>query len=406
MRLTASPAADTDAHSMVMTINTMTSADTRRERGSNMSGSTHRDSRATNRENRDRDRDNRDRESEVEAPLDGLPKKPTELERATYKVIEYLSASNWNLVYHTFSIKLKTLRTTAADDSDATSLSFISHLHLNSKKLSLLLQEIGGSFLPLRKAPQNTLASLLPETIQRWIDARPGEFVDLHVANRRLEGGAEILFDLATGLVDGTKRRGILWPLQTSLVLLLPDVFWVLEMRGEQRGGSFAKKVAFLSNLRQSLRLPRSSDIAASCLITICRAGALFPAESESALLSFALDVQNDITDEIFKRQGWGGAAMSVLNGTNGKDGGKDEAGGREKDGDAVDRDIMIKAFVSSARLNVESVVEGLLPRCLDRSSPVGFKVTVFAGVAVLATQVGSSNSFLISWVLSSPTWG
>lgn len=389
MRLTASPAADTDAHSMVMTINTMASTDTRRERGSNMSGSTHRDSRATN-------RDNRDRESEVEAPLDGLPKKPTELERATYKVIEYLSASNWNLVYHTFSIKLKTLRTTAADDSDATSLSFISHLHLNSKKLSLLLQEIGGSFLPLRKAPQNTLASLLPETIQRWIDARPGEFVDLHVANRRLEGGAEILFDLATGLVDGTKRRGILWPLQTSLVLLLPDVFWVLEMRGEQRGGSFAKKVAFLSNLRQSLRLPRSSDIAASCLITICRAGALFPAESESALLSFALDVQNDITDEIFKRQGWGGAAMSVLNGTNGKDGGKDEAGGREKDGDAVDRDIMIKAFVSSARLNVESVVEGLLPRCLDRSSPVGFKVTVFAGVAVLATQSNAEDYNLI----------
>lgn len=144
-------------------------------------------------------------------------------------------------------------------------------------------------------------------------------------------------------------------------------------MRGEQRGGSFAKKVAFLNNLRQSLRLPKSSDMAASCLITICRAGSLFPAESESALLSFALDVQNEVTDEIFKRQGWGagGSGASVF------------------EGEGVDRDVMIKAFVSSARLSVDSVVEGLLPRCLERSAPVAFKITVFAGVAVLATQVG-----------------
>lgn len=268
---------------------------------------------------------------------------------------------------------------------------------LNQKKLSLLLQEISGSFLPLRKAPQNTLAALLPETIHRWIDAHPKDFVDLHVENRRLEGGAEILFDLATGLVDNTRRRAIIWPLQTALVLLLPDVFWVLEMRGEQRGGSFAKKVAFLNNLRQSLRLQRSSDMAASCLITICRAGSLFPAESESALLSFALDVQNDVTDEIFKRQQWVTGMIREYSGVNSGSGhskdDKDRGSGSEEGG--VGGDIMIKAFVSSARLNVESVVENLLPRCLDRNSPVAFKITVFAGVAVLATQVISTLVFL-----------
>lgn len=379
LRLTASPLSDgTDGYSTIG--DSKNEKDTKDSKGRDNKGGNN-----SQTQNRDRDRD-RDRDTEA---LDGLPRKPTDLERASFKTIEYLSATNWGLVYHTFGTKLKHLRTTAADDSDASSLTFIAHLWLNQKKLSILLQEIGGSFLPLRKAPQNTIAALLPETIHRWIDAHPKDFVDLHVDNRRLEGGGEILFDLASGLVDGTRRRSVIWPLQTALILLLPDVFWVLEMRGEQRGGSFAKKVAFLNNLRQSLRLSKSSDMAASCLITICRAGSLFPAESESALLSFALDVQNEVTDEIFKRQQWvsGMVSGNSVNG-NGSSFGETEG---------VDRDVMIKAFVSSARLSVESVVEGLLPRCLEKNAPVAFKITAFAGVAVLATQVCKSLVVFLS---------
>jgi neurofibromin 1 len=297
-----------------------------------------------------------------ERSLDGLPRKASDIERASFKVIEYLSASNWALVFHTMSQRLKFLRTTASDDGDASGLQFIAHMWINQEKLSLIIKEISGSFLPLRKTAQNMLATILPETIHRWIDANPTDFIDLHVNNRRLEKGIDVLFDVAASLADGVKRRPTIWPLQTALILLLPDAFWMLEMRSEQRG-SLAKKVAFLNELRRSLRLPKSSDFAASCLIVICRAGSLFPALSDSALLSFALDVQNDVTEEIFRRQQLG-------------------------DDLSVDRDIMIKAFVSSARLNVESVVENLLPRCLDKNSPIGFKITVFAGVAVLATQV------------------
>ncbi|RPA92835.1 hypothetical protein L873DRAFT_1708250 [Choiromyces venosus 120613-1] len=259
------------------------------------------------------------------------------------------------------SQRLKFLRTTASDDSDASGLQFIAHMWINQEKLSLIIKEISGSFLPLRKPAQNMLAALLPETIHRWIEAHPNDFVDLHVNNRRLEKGVDILFDIATSLADGAKRRAIIWPLQTALILLLPDVFWTLELRSEQRG-SLSKKVAFLNDLRRSLRLPRSSDIAASCLIIMCRAGSLFPAESESALLGFALDVQNEVTEEIFRRQQFGEDL-------------------------SVDTDIMIKAFVSSAKLGVDSVVENLLPRCLDKNSPITFKITVFAGVAVLASQ-------------------
>jgi neurofibromin 1 len=299
-----------------------------------------------------------------ERSLDGLPKKPSELDKATFKVIEFLSASNWPLVYQTMRAKLKILRS-SSEDVDASGLQFIAHLSLNQKKLSLVLQEISGSFLPLRKTPQNTLAALLPEAIHRWIDSHPKDFIQLHQAQQRLEGGADILFDFAGSLTDGTKRRAVIWPLQTALVLLLPEVFVHADMSGSQRGNSLAKKIVFLNNLRQALRQPKSADIAASCLITICRAGSLFTNDSDSALLSFALDMQNDMGEEIFKKSPLGAPAAE----------------------DVVDRDVLIKAFVSLARLSVDSVVEHLVPRCLDKNSPMSFKITVFAGAAVLASQ-------------------
>ena len=304
-----------------------------------------------------------------ERSLDGLPRKPSDLDRATFKVIEFLSASNWALVYQAVKSKLKTLRTTA-DDHYASSLQFIAHLSLNQRKLSLVLQEISGSFLPLRKPSQNALAAILPEAIHRWIDSHPKDFIQLHSSQQRLEGGADVLFDFAGSLTESTRRRAVIWPLQTALVLLLPEVFVHADMNGSQRGNSLAKKIVFLNNLRQALRQPKSADIAASCLITICRAGSLFPPDSDSALLGFALDIQNDMREEIFKKTPHMVASPD----------------------ESMDRDVLIKAFVSLARLSVDSVVAHLLPVCLDKTSPMSFKITVFAGAAVLASQANAEQ--------------
>lgn len=304
--------------------------------------------------------------------LEGLPRKATELERAVYKVIEYISASNSTLVCNVMKTKLKVLRTASAESEvDASGLTFIAYLSLNQKKLSQVIKEISGSFLPLRARPQNTLAALLPEAIHRWIDSHPKDFIDLHMTQQRLEGGADVLFDIATALSDSQKRRVIIWPLQTSLVLLMPEVFVQADMSTTQRGNSLAKKIVFLNNLRQALRQPRAADIAASCLITICRAGSLFPADSDSALLSFALDIQNDMREEIFKKH--------LYNLPSGEDFG-------------MDSDLLIKAFVSLARLSIDSVVEHLIPRCLDKGAPMSFKITVFASAAVLASQQNAEH--------------
>lgn len=303
-----------------------------------------------------------------EDPLRGVISKPTELDMAAHRVVEYLSASNWNLAYDIMQRKLKQLRMTSSDDIiDANGLQFISHMWLNSKKLSLVIQEISQSFLPLKASTQNLIATVLPDAIHNWIDRNPEDFVKLHLSERRLEGGAEVLFDIATQLTDIVKRRSILWPLQTALVLLIPEVFYMAVMMGETKGGATAKKVFFLENLRKSLRLPRASDIAATCLVNICQAASYFPADSESALLSFALDVQNEMREEIFKKQMPGSSGEESM----------------------IDRELRTKAFVTLCHLSLDTVIARLIPWCLDRNAPVSWKVSVFAGAGMLAQQVG-----------------
>ena len=136
---------------------------------------------------------------------------------------------------------------------------------------------------------------------------------------------------------------------------------------GEAKGSAAAaRKVIFLENLRKSLRLPRSSDIAATCLVNICQAASYFPPDSDSALLSFALDVQNEMREEIFKKQLPGPSIEESM----------------------VDRELMTKAFVSLCHLSIDSVITHLVPWCLDRNTPVSWKISLFAGASMLAQQV------------------
>ncbi|KAF3935966.1 Neurofibromin [Dactylella cylindrospora] len=305
----------------------------------------------------------------------GYVTKTSDLDKAVYSVIEYISASNWPLVFQTLQRVLKQLRHASSDDYDANGLQLLAHVWISSKQLTAILSEICAAFYHLKKPYQQLIAQLLPEAILKWIDTHPHEFVNLHLGQRRLEGGAEVLFDIANNMADTVKKRIVFWPLQTALLLLVPEVF-LASMLGETNRNVNAKRVLFLENLRKTLRLQRSADTAASCLVTICRAASYFNADSESAVLSFALDVQNEMKEEIFKR--------------------------KFDEDTALDRDIMVKAFVSLCHLSKDQVVDNLLPRLLDRSSHLSYKVVVFSGAAIIASQ-DRTNSFLSLYQAISP---
>ena len=105
-----------------------------------------------------------------------------------------------------------------------------------------------SSFLHMKKNAQLAIAVSLRRAIWGWIETYPAEFVQLCQSQRRLEGSPEILFDICNSLADTSKRKAILWPLQTMLLILCPDVLMAATM-SEGRGIQSKKVWPILSGL-------------------------------------------------------------------------------------------------------------------------------------------------------------
>lgn len=89
----------------------------------------------------------------------------------------------------------------------------------------------------LKKSAQLFVAVILRRAIWNWIETYPSEFMRLCHSQKRLEGGPEILFDICNSLADTTRKKAVLWPLQTMLLILSPDVLLssaLSESRGVQ----------------------------------------------------------------------------------------------------------------------------------------------------------------------------
>lgn len=303
-----------------------------------------------------------------------LVDKSDAIEAFTRGIIEYVSFSNWSRVLE----YLKTALQQAArqpvgnpaqpnfvgdDDRNAlVSIRLISSFWVDSRKLSVVIQELCGSFLHLRKNFQTTVAIVLPLLITRWLERNPREFIDLHSMHKRLDGGAETLFDMTNTMFDGGRRKALLYPFQTSLLLLLPDVFeYASNMREVKSSSSIAKKVSFLEMLRKALR--NRNETAIYCLTTVLRVARHFPVDSDAAILSFALDVQEEVREAVFRRHNPG------------------------MDAAVMDNALMCAAFVSLAHLDFESCVESLTPVCLAANAPQDFKIAVISACSHFARQ-------------------
>lgn len=230
-------------------------------------------------------------------------------------------------------------------------LRLIAYFWVTRQRLGQVLQEVCSSFLHLRRQFQNAVAIATPLLIIRWIERFPAEFVDLHVMHLRVDGTPETLFDMAQTVGDNVKRKALLYPLQTTLLFLLPDVFEVASNLRESKGGGIAKKVTFLDNLRKMLR--NKNDQAAYCLVSLLRVARHFGVEGDSALMSYAMDFQDEVRDAVFRR------------------------GSTNAEAFFLDQDLLTAAFVSLTHLNFDFCVESLTKTCLAPTAPLPFKIAV-----------------------------
>ncbi|CAG8742080.1 6530_t:CDS:2, partial [Racocetra fulgida] len=122
---------------------------------------------------------------------------------------------------------------TAANDHtiEAAELRLLEVSDLNSKRLSMVLQELCDSISTLRKPAQIVMATVLRKAIWNWIEVFPAEFVTLCQTQKRMGGNPERLFEICNNLVSNNPN-GIkaFWPLQTMLLILCPDLLFSAAM--------------------------------------------------------------------------------------------------------------------------------------------------------------------------------
>lgn len=309
---------------------------------------------------------------------DLLHDKTDAIEAHTREIMEYVSFSNWSRALEHLKVALQQAAHQISgssgqngpvvdDDRNAlVTIRLVSSFWVDSRKLSLVIQELCGSFLHLRKAFQTTVAIVVPLLVTRWLERNPKEFIDLHTVRKRLDGGAETLFDMANTMADGGRRKAHLFPFQSSLILLLPEVFEVASGMREIKSSSISKKVQFLETLRKTLR--NRNETAIYCLTTVLRVARHFPLDSDAALLSYALDVQEEVKDAVFRRSSSGA------------------------DAGIIDSSLMAAAFVSLAHLNFDSCIENLVPICTAPNATRDLKVALVTACSHFARQSNASE--------------
>ncbi|KAH8162171.1 hypothetical protein CIB48_g6067 [Xylaria polymorpha] len=290
-------------------------------------------------------------------------------------IVEFASAANWTASFDYVRFAIRTKRATtpahanaaqslAMSEEDRTLLviiKFLSYLWVDAPKLGLVMQELSSTFLHFRRMYQNTVALVAPLLIFKWIERYPREFVRLHSQRRKLDGGPDTLADMTHSLGDNGRRRSSLYPFQTTLLMLVPEVFEVASNLRDVKGGNMSKRVAFLEGLRKGLR--NKNETAGVCLVILLRAARHFPPDSESAFLSYVMDIQDELRDAVFRRHHPVG------------------------DGILFEQDLTTAALISLIDLNLDVYVDTLVQACAQPSAPLSFKVAIMQTCSYFARR-------------------
>ncbi|KAL1920332.1 uncharacterized protein VTP21DRAFT_1478 [Calcarisporiella thermophila] len=276
----------------------------------------------------------------------------TGIHRSASSILFYLSASNWGVVFAKIKSKIKHLSSTTDEWPDTSELKLLEYACLDQKRLSAVLQELSSTFLHLKRPAQPNMGLVLRKSIWNWIEVYPAEFAALYQSQQRLDGRPEVLFDISNSLADNNRRKGVFWPLQTTLLLLCPDILASAVMNVGTSGRN--KKVQFLEALKKSMRSSRLGDVASVCYVSICKASTYVNQSERSILRHIVSDVENDLREKLLDPQ------RVQANSDN-----------------FVDQSLMIDCLTSLYLLNPRTALRSFVSYCMLDSAPIVFKLVL-----------------------------
>ncbi|CAG8746171.1 7788_t:CDS:2, partial [Dentiscutata heterogama] len=146
----------------------------------------------------------------------------SEIYKNAGRVIFYISASNWNVVFSRIRHRIAYLAAANDNWTETAELKLLEVSDLNSRRLSMVLQ---GN---LKRSAQIVMATVLRKAIWNWIEVFPAEFVTLCQTQKRMGGNPEKLFEICNNLAHTSYKA--FWPLQTMLLILCPDLLFSAAM--------------------------------------------------------------------------------------------------------------------------------------------------------------------------------
>lgn len=217
----------------------------------------------------------------------------------------------------------------------------------------------------MRNEGKLIFAKMMRKAIWKWIEEYPKQFIEVCASDSHLLSGSEVLFDMCSATADNSRKRAVLWPLQTILLVLSPEFLMqaFLDTAPVQN-----RRTGFLNLLKKTLQGTRNADIAAVCYVDLCKAATYVPPHTESVLRSLATDVEIDLKDKVwsFKKNASSDSLMSAL-------------------GYNIDRYTLATDFLlSSLRLYPEKTISELIPSCIQENVPILFKLAFVKSCLIL----------------------
>ncbi|KAJ3330367.1 Ras GTPase activating protein ira2 [Blyttiomyces sp. JEL0837] len=300
-----------------------------------------------------------------------------EMQKVAGRIVFYVSASNWPLMFGRVRGRLQYLVSDAgqtdSDDfgnADVTEIRFLEWCNLNRLRLGTIVAEFNICIKSFAKRVQYLTAIALRRCIWNWIETHPTEFGLLCQSQKRLDGSPEALFlafnSLADNIANTSRRRTLFWPTQAMLTLLSPDILASV-ISGKLPPGSSSSNTNTISkvqnwfdNVKKSLR-SKLGEVSTLCLVDLCRASAFVGKLEGGFLRVLGPSLEVELKDKLFASVISRGFAPNH-NSSN------DESS-------TVDHGIITDCLTTFYKLNPWNTLRTLISSMLDPQVPSMYKV-------------------------------
>lgn len=230
-----------------------------------------------------------------------------QMTKFTARLVFYLSASNWPLVFAQIKKRVHYLTTTIEDSPDLTELRLLEWSNVDQARLSQILAEISSTFSYIKRPAQITAATMLRKAIRNWININPIEYEALVESGKGLEGSADNLFDVLYSISDlgsssNARRTKAFYPLMARLLVVCPDILRRVIARESTKGKSgLSKKISYMDSFKKGLNSTKGFEACALSYIEFMSAGmALSPRLETSPIRGLIHDIQSDFKNALF----------------------------------------------------------------------------------------------------------